>query len=326
EAVPLALGAQAVALLAAAALLGGELCRLRRRLREDSAVLGACRQEARRASDEGTQARALLHDLRNVLGSAKLSVGQCQQTVDQSRLPTLRKALEVLEEELAGPGASERARKATALSLGAAECLARDQERLVGELRDAVACLAHMQSVLDGRSLATTAGGVETVSLEDLLGEAVLLAGLRAHGVEVEVAVAAAGVGEAVFDRQQILAILVNLAKNARQALKGAGVAAPRVRLEACADEEAGRLRLSVRDNGPGLPSELLERVFAPGFTTKTKGQGLGLHGSREVARRLGGDLRAESEGLGRGAVFVLELPLRARRRNSTATRPATAA
>jgi signal transduction histidine kinase len=68
---------------------------------------------------------------------------------------------------------------------------------------------------------------------------------------------------------------------------------------------------LAVEDSGVGLPPENLTRIFGHGFTTKADGHGFGLHSCALAASQMGGSLRAESEGVGRGATFILELPLR---------------
>jgi C4-dicarboxylate-specific signal transduction histidine kinase len=58
-----------------------------------------------------------------------------------------------------------------------------------------------------------------------------------------------------------------------------------------------------------GIAEENLTRIFSHGFTTKRGGHGFGLHASANAAAELGGSLSACSEGPGRGATFVLELP-----------------
>jgi len=65
-----------------------------------------------------------------------------------------------------------------------------------------------------------------------------------------------------------------------------------------------------VIDNGIGIPPENMGRIFNHGFTTRDSGHGFGLHSAALAAQELGGSLRAESDGPGRGATFVLELPL----------------
>jgi|SRR5579871_2523197 len=69
-------------------------------------------------------------------------------------------------------------------------------------------------------------------------------------------------------------------------------------------------LRLSVTDNGVGIPTENLTRIFAHGFTTREEGHGFGLHACVIAAREMGGTLKVESEGVGKGATFTLELPI----------------
>jgi signal transduction histidine kinase len=71
------------------------------------------------------------------------------------------------------------------------------------------------------------------------------------------------------------------------------------------------RVSLAVEDTGVGLPPENLTRIFGHGFTTKADGHGFGLHSCALAASQMGGSLRAESEGLGRGATFILELPIK---------------
>jgi two-component system NtrC family sensor kinase len=68
-------------------------------------------------------------------------------------------------------------------------------------------------------------------------------------------------------------------------------------------------VQIYATDNGVGIAPENLTRIFAFGFTTKKTGHGFGLHSSALAAKEMGGSLNAFSEGLGRGATFVLELP-----------------
>jgi len=108
-------------------------------------------------------------------------------------------------------------------------------------------------------------------------------------------------------DPAQMEMILLNLVKNAREALSGneAGNDRPRITLRA-GEDSRGRLRIEVEDNGPGVPPELLEEIFIPFFTTKPTGTGVGLSISRQIMQLHGGDIRVSSA-KGGGARFVLE-------------------
>jgi signal transduction histidine kinase len=97
--------------------------------------------------------------------------------------------------------------------------------------------------------------------------------------------------------------ILLNLLLNAVQAMPEGGL------VTVGAQTERQKLRLEVRDNGPGIPTEIQEKVFAPFFTTRPGGTGLGLAIARRIARGMGGEIRLESV-VGKGSTFRVELPL----------------
>lgn len=115
-------------------------------------------------------------------------------------------------------------------------------------------------------------------------------------------------------DAGQLEMVLLNLVKNAREAfqtnLSSNSVAVdpasqPRITLRAGADPR-GRPFIEVEDNGPGIPTELLEEIFIPFFTTKSTGTGVGLSISKQILQLHGGDIRV-STSVGGGARFVLE-------------------
>jgi CheY-like chemotaxis protein/two-component sensor histidine kinase len=137
--------------------------------------------------------------------------------------------------------------------------------------------------------------------------------GLTSHGIQVEVVIEP-DVPPLALDRAQIQQVLLNLTMNAIQALgegRGGRVAIhARLRGEG-ADEFVA---LTIGDDGPGVPEELRDRIFVPFFTTRKADDatGLGLPVSADIVAAHGGRLRYEPGGGGRGAAFVVELPVRA--------------
>lgn len=99
--------------------------------------------------------------------------------------------------------------------------------------------------------------------------------------------------------------VLINLLRNAADAARG-HAEAPAVRL-AFSNPRAGRTRIEVSDNGPGVPGALRQDVFLPFYTTKKKGTGVGLSLARQVvlAHRGAIDIGSSDEG---GALFRIEL------------------
>lgn len=103
-------------------------------------------------------------------------------------------------------------------------------------------------------------------------------------------------------DPEQVKRALVNLMKNAAQAMGEGGTLTVR------AWAEGERVTVEVADTGPGMPPEVLARAFEPFFTTKAQGTGLGLAIVRKVAEENGGTVAVESE-VGKGTAFRMTLP-----------------
>jgi two-component system C4-dicarboxylate transport sensor histidine kinase DctB len=105
--------------------------------------------------------------------------------------------------------------------------------------------------------------------------------------------------------------VLVNLIANAMNAMEQQVERWVDINIECGYD----RLRLTIRDNGPGISDEHLKRIFDPFFTTKESGLGLGLSISQHIVESMGGTLMAGNSEQG-GALFTLELPLAAGHRS----------
>ncbi len=109
------------------------------------------------------------------------------------------------------------------------------------------------------------------------------------------------------IDPTQIQQVLVNLIKNAMQAMTRGGT------LTLQTNEGADGILLTVADTGGGIPQEQLNRIFEPFYTTKKKGSGLGMMIVQRIVRAHGGRIELESQ-VGRGTTFRIWLPLHERK------------
>ncbi|MCB9601227.1 MAG: ATP-binding protein [Sandaracinus sp.] len=114
-----------------------------------------------------------------------------------------------------------------------------------------------------------------------------------------------ADIGEVVGHADRLEQVVLNLLLNAKDAMAGTGTVHVRLRR----DEDVAEL--VVRDEGPGIAPEILDRLFEPFVTTKPVGQGtgLGLAVCHTLIERLGGTITADNPPEG-GARFVLRLPI----------------
>lgn len=153
----------------------------------------------------------------------------------------------------------------------------------------------------------------EAVSPRALLDAVLPLVNLQARKLRVRVEIRMADdLPQVLCDRTMVEQVLLNLARNAMQAMDEARVAEPELVLQVRATPagEGGRrwLAFSVADVGPGIAEDVKAQLFTPFFTTKAEGMGLGLSLCRTVVEQHGGSLVFEPN-LPQGTIFRFTLP-----------------
>jgi signal transduction histidine kinase len=109
-------------------------------------------------------------------------------------------------------------------------------------------------------------------------------------------------------DRTQLQQVILNLILNAVQAMSESGLALRELQISTEANSADGVL-VSVRDSGPGIRPESLDRLFDPFYTTKSAGMGMGLAICRSIVEGHGGRIWATAN-VPQGAAFHFTLPL----------------
>ncbi len=141
-----------------------------------------------------------------------------------------------------------------------------------------------------------------TLLVEDLAE----FAEMEMNRAGVEVIVAAGSVPSIQVDRKQLRQALLNLIRNALEAMSDGGA----LTLGATTVDDGKSIEISVSDAGPGVSDSTQSQIFDPFFSTKDGGTGLGLSIARRIAHEHGGDLILR-ETPGGGATFALRLPVR---------------
>ena len=106
-------------------------------------------------------------------------------------------------------------------------------------------------------------------------------------------------------DKTQLNRLFTNLLKNAIESVEAKNTCV----IDVIQVQENEFIKITIRDNGKGIPSSIHERIFQPNFTTKTSGTGLGLAISKGIVEKLGGKICFRSEE-GAGTSFEIKLPI----------------
>jgi len=260
-------------------------------------------------------ATGVLHNVGNVLNSVNVSVSIAVDRLRASRLSGLGRLAALLREHQADlPSflADDPKGKQIAPYLASlADSLVSEQREILHELSGLIQNVDHIKQIVKSQqSFAKSSGVSESITLSELVQDAIRInaESLERHRIKIERDIASDLVIK--VDKHQVLQILVNLVSNAKHAMRcSEGDRILTIRAGALSADPS-RLVFIVSDTGTGIAPENLTRIFSHGFTTRTDGHGFGLHTSALAAKNMGGSLTAASQGLGRGAVFTLEIPL----------------
>jgi signal transduction histidine kinase len=145
-----------------------------------------------------------------------------------------------------------------------------------------------------------------SVSLSEMITNTVANMGLPEGVVELEWA---SNMPDAQVDERQIEQVFNNLIKNAWEAL--VETPSPKIVVKGRRDDNPNFVLVAIKDNGPGIPKEIQEKIWVSFFTTKggSGGTGLGLSSVMQIVNQHGGKITLESE-TGDGATFFVRLPV----------------
>jgi signal transduction histidine kinase len=259
-------------------------------------------------------ATGILHNVGNVLNSVNVSAGLTVEMVRNSKVSSLEKVAALLEEKRGRLddylSNDPKGKLVPEFLVQLTSRLRADQAGQLRELESLVKHIGHIKNIISTQQrYAKVSGILELVPVEELVEDGLQInaEALARHGVSLERRFAP--VPPVVADKHKVLQILVNLIRNAKYAVDHCPNPVKRVIVSILAPTDK-RVQIQIQDNGVGIAPENLNRIFAHGFTTKKDGHGFGLHTSALAAKEMGGALHAHSDGLGRGALFTLELPV----------------
>jgi signal transduction histidine kinase len=256
----------------------------------------------------------VLHNVGNVLNSVNVSATLAAEQVRHTKGANVAKLAALFEQHKSDLGVfltkDSRGQMIPAYLGTLAEMLGDEQKTLITELEHLRKNVEHIKDIVAmQQSYARTSGVMETVSVPDLVEDALRInaGSLARHDIHLVRDYEARPVVST--DKHKVMQILINLVRNSKYACDESGRIDKKITVRTTSDDHC--IRISVSDNGVGIPAENLMRIFNHGFTTRKSGHGFGLHSGALAAKELGGKLTVHSDGLGHGATFVLELPFK---------------
>jgi signal transduction histidine kinase len=295
---------------------------LKRRLAEQSfqkarGELVMAQTRLMEASSEAVAAEAttgVLHNINNVLNSIIVSNTIIREKLKESKFLKLGKVRGLLQEHQADLAAflttDPKGQLLPAFIVKLADNLDSELFLLQAEHEQLTRNIEHIKEIVAMQQMyAQVSGSREKLSIATLVESALQMNGDSFACRGIQIVRDYSDVPPVTVDRHKVLQILFNLITNAKLALEESRRPDPQVHLKIGLNGN-NCVKVAVSDNGVGIAAENFPRIFSYGFTTRKNGHGFGLHSAINTAREMGGQLTAHSEGAGKGATFVLEIPM----------------
>ncbi|GAA5520675.1 ATP-binding protein [Aliifodinibius salicampi] len=266
-------------------------------------------------------ATGVLHNVGNILNSVNTSSDVIHETIHRSKINNFKKANQLLKDKkdnfedflLNDP----RGKDLIQYYLKLEEPLDKEYEKIKEQAKRLKDKVNLISEVIEAQQDYAKVGRVnEEISLKEVTKDALKLqaGSIDRHNINVR-----EDYNDTVkipVQKSKFIHILINLFKNAKEAMEGMAPGEKNLFIRTWEDLE--KVHLSITDNGDGIKKENLNSVFNHGFTTKEDGHGFGLHTCANYMTEMGGEIKAESEGKGEGTTFTVSFTRKSETENSS--------
>lgn len=257
-------------------------------------------------------ASGVLHNVGNILNSVNTSASLISDTVKQSKLKGFTQANAILRKHVDDiehfVTEHPKGKKLIRYYLKLEKPLKNEQEKVLKQSKRLIKKIELINDAISAQqSYVGTSMEADETSLSEMIDNALALqaGSIEKHGLTIDKDL---GSTDAIItQRSKLIHVLVNIFKNAKEAMTGIPPEQKNITIKTWQDED--NVHLSIADNGIGISKEHMDKIFTQGFTTKESGHGFGLHSSANYMTEMGGNLSVESEGEGLGTTFILTFP-----------------
>lgn len=255
-----------------------------------------------------------IHNLGNILNSVKTSNHLIRDHLRHSSINGLKKAADLLKENMDRLeefiGKDPSGKKLMQYFISVQESLFQELSQVTQLSQSLSGKIELMANVIMTQHNYIYEGPIEEESaIDEILGEILDLYEDTLKQMGIDLVREFSQIPKVLVQKTKLTHIVMNLIENTKDALRSDKLTEKKFTVTLAQD--ATHISITFKDSGEGIAPENLSRVFSHGFTTKSHGHGFGLHNCANLAADMKGTLWAESEGLGKGAAFILKLPKR---------------
>lgn len=274
-------------------------------------VSGTQIQEELRLAEE--VATAVIHNIGNVVNSVNVSSTIMLDTLKSSKLDLFLRVNQLVVDNMGNLAdfltRDPRGLKVPESYLRVGMAMKKEHQTLIEEVNGLQKKIELIKDVTTSQqALASGKLSEKEALLNDLIHETLKIQTRVGQGGIIDVQLDLENGKGVRVPNLKMAHVLMNIIKNAREALGENDPGDRKLKLNI--RREPLCLFLEIADNGSGIKSKNMGRMFDYGFTTKEHGHGFGLNHCAHVMREMGGDISVTSQGKGKGAQFTLRIPL----------------
>lgn len=255
-------------------------------------------------------ASGILHNVSNILNSVSVSIHLIKDLIHGAPIDSLNKANQLLEENIDNLdsflGKDPKGKRLTQFYLKLGDSFNDLQARLLENIYRLAEKINLINDIVTAQQNYTgIRSTLEELDVIPIIEDALKMNLLSLEKYHIKIIKNYDNLVKAFMQKTKLFHVLVNLITNAKDAM--IEVPESKRKLVITTQEAGNEKQIRISDTGHGILPDLLESIFAYGYTTKKDGHGFGLHSCANYMTEMEGKIWAESDGPGKGATFIIQ-------------------
>jgi len=257
----------------------------------------------------------ILHNIGNAITPAKVNTALLIKMINESRIRKhIKEMMARLGKVLNDPADSipEEIEKARQIVSVLPEAILEEYDHINNEIVRIRDKHEHIESIIHLQlRYARLSGNIENVNINKVVLDSLemLKDSIRKYAIIITKDLAD-DLPLVRIEQSRLLQVIINIVKNAVEAMSGTDPGKRHIVVTTCFNRGEKAIAISIKDSGTGFAPETREKLFTYGYSTKKTGSGFGLHSCANFLIAHKGSIEAKSDGDGKGAEFIINLPV----------------